>query len=388
MEAIGQLAAGVAHDFNNLLTIIHGHASLQAGKGDLSEATRHSIEQIKLAADRAAALTRQLLTFSRKQVMQPRPISLNDVITKSQALLKRLLGETIRLECTCASELPLVFADENSLDQVIMNLAVNARDAMAEGGVLTISTEDVVLCSADTVRNPDARAGRFVRLSVTDNGCGMDTTLLTRIFEPFFTTKPQGKGTGLGLSTVYGIVKQHEGWMEVRSMPGMGTTFHVHLPITEKRPKAIEDTAFFSRSAGTPSAPAQPAPSLVLVVEDEPVLRSFISMTLEAHGYKVLVAGDGLEALQVGASAKEKIDLLLTDMVMPNGMTGVTLGAQLSERLPGLKVLYTSGYSQELMDNAERLKQGVNFLPKPFDVNRLLKTVRACLDNPTALAGK
>jgi PAS domain S-box-containing protein len=385
MEAIGQLAAGVAHDFNNLLTIIHGHASLQAVRAELPEPTRHSIEQIKMAADRAAALTRQLLTFSRKQVMQPRPISLNEVITKSQALLKRLLGETIRLECVCAPELPLVFADENSLDQVIMNLAVNARDAMVGGGVLTINTEDVVLCGADTSRNPDARAGRFVRLSVTDNGCGMDTTVLTRIFEPFFTTKPQGKGTGLGLSTVYGIVKQHEGWMEVRSLPGMGTTFHVHLPITDKRPEVTEDTNFISRP---PVAPAQEATSLVLVVEDEPVLRSFISMTLEAHGYRVLEAGDGLEALQVGAAAKEKIDLLLTDMVMPNGMTGVTLGAQLSERIPGLKVLYTSGYSQELMDNAERLKQGVNFLPKPFDVNRLLKTVRACLESPAALAGK
>jgi len=378
MEAIGQLAAGVAHDFNNLLTIIHGHASLQINRPNLDGQMQHSLAQVKLAADRAASLTRQLLAFSRKQVMQPRPISLNEVIERSHALLKRLLGETIRLECDYAPTLPLIFADENSLDQVIMNLVVNARDAMPAGGTLRIATADVVLCAADTVRNPDARAGRFMRLSVTDNGCGMDTSLIARIFEPFFTTKPQGKGTGLGLSTVYGIVKQHDGWMEVESLPGMGTTFHVHFPVTDKLPVPADEHPL----AHQPEVLRATAQEVVLVVEDELVLRAFITMTLEANGYTVLEAGDGLEALQVCNAPIGKIDLLLTDMVMPNGMTGAVLATQLSTKIKDLRVLYTSGYSQELMDNADRLTQGVNFLPKPFDVNRLLRTVRSCLDSP------
>jgi two-component system cell cycle sensor histidine kinase/response regulator CckA len=379
MEAIGQLAAGVAHDFNNLLTIIHGHASLLANRPNLDDPARHSITQVKMAADRAATLTRQLLAFSRKQVMQPRALILNDVIEKSHGLLKRLLGETIRLECVYGRPLPPVFADENSLDQVLMNLTVNARDAMPGGGTVSIRTEAVTVSATDALRNPDARAGQFVRLSVKDDGCGMDTSLLARIFEPFFTTKPQGKGTGLGLSTVYGIVKQHEGWMEVQSLPGMGSTFSVLLPVTDKQPEPVNDTSFLRREV--PRAKAQ---EVVLVVEDEPVLRDFITMTLEANGYTVLQAGDGMEALQVSNAPIGRIDLLLTDMVMPNGMTGAALAVQLSARIKDLRVLYTSGYSQELMENADRLTLGVNFLPKPFDVNKLLRTVRACLESPVA----
>ncbi|MFN3410172.1 MAG: response regulator [Limisphaerales bacterium] len=382
MEAIGQLAAGVAHDFNNLLTIIHGHASLQSQRRDLDEPARHSLAQIQLAADRASKLTRQLLAFSRKQVMQPRALCINDVIEKGEALLKRLLGETIQLECRCRPALPPVFADEHSLDNVVMNLAINARDAMPGGGRLEICTDLVELGEPDRARHPDARPGRFVTLSVKDNGCGMDTKILSRIFEPFFTTKPQGKGTGLGLSTVFGIVKQHEGWIEVQSLPGMGSTFTVFLPVTDKTVQAANDTSFIARTAttGTTSGGER-----ILVVEDEPVLRDFVRTSLQAHGYEVLEAGDGLEALRVAAAHPDKIDLLLTDMVMPNGMTGTQLAEQLRRARPDLRVLFSSGYSEELVGSPGKLAPGINFLPKPFDVRKLLKTVRACLEAPPAM---
>ena len=382
MDAIGQLAAGVAHDFNNLLTIIHGHASLQMARPNMDEQMKHSLTQVKMAADRAATLTRQLLAFSRKQVMQLRPISLNDSIQHSQAMLKRLLGETIALDCTCAPTLPMVFADENSMDQVIMNLVVNARDAMPQGGMLRIVTSAVTLGAVDLPRHPDARPGEFVRLSVIDNGSGMDTALLTRIFEPFFTTKPQGKGTGLGLSTVYGIVKQHDGWVEVESAPGLGSKFHVYLAVTDKVRAQSHETALFSLE------PATEHKETVLVVEDEAVLREFVTTLLQQQGYIVLQAADGLEALQVCRQTVAKIDLLLTDMVMPNGISGAKLAVQMLARRKDLKVLYTSGYSQELMENSGRLVVGTNFLPKPFDVNKLLKAVRRCLESESPNAIK
>lgn len=382
MDAIGQLAAGVAHDFNNLLTIIHGHASLQMARGNLDERTSHSLHQVKMAADRAATLTRQLLAFSRKQVMQFRPISINDTVGRAQTMLKSLLGETIRLECHSAPNLPLVFADENSLDQVIMNLAVNARDAMPQGGVLRIKTEPVTVGPGEISKSSDARLGNFVRLSVSDNGCGMDTLLVSRIFEPFFTTKPPGRGTGLGLSTVYGIVKQHDGWVTVESKPGVGTTFHVYLAVTKELPAPASDTVHISLE---PDPVSQK--QVVMVVEDELVLREFVTSILQQQGYIVLEAGDGMEALRLAQETPARIDLLLTDMVMPNGLTGAKLAVQMQARRPELKVLYTSGYSQELMENSSRLVAGVNFLPKPFDVNKLVLAVRNCLklESPSLL---
>jgi signal transduction histidine kinase/CheY-like chemotaxis protein len=382
MDAIGQLAAGVAHDFNNLLTIIHGHASLQMARPNQDAQMAHSLTQVKMAADRAATLTRQLLAFSRKQVMQPRALSLNESIQQSQAMLKRLLGETITLDCSCAPELPCVFADENSMDQVIMNLVVNARDAMPNGGTLRLVTSAVKLGAEDVLSHPEARPGEFVRLSVIDNGTGIDTTVLNRIFEPFFTTKPQGKGTGLGLSTVYGIVKQHDGWVEVESAPGLGSKFHIYLAVTNKTRVTTHETSLFK---------IEPAPAhkeTVLVVEDETVLREFVTTLLQQQGYIVLEAADGLEALQVCQQTVAKIDLLLTDMVMPNGISGAKLAQQMLARRKDLKVLYTSGYSQELMENAGRLVVGTNFLPKPFDVNKLLKAVRRCLESESPNATK
>jgi two-component system cell cycle sensor histidine kinase/response regulator CckA len=382
MDAIGQLAAGVAHDFNNLLTIIHGHASLQMARPNQDAQMAHSLTQVKMAADRAATLTRQLLAFSRKQVMQPRALSLNESIQHSQAMLKRLLGETITLDCSCAPELPCVFADENSIDQVIMNLVVNARDAMPNGGTLRLVTSVVRLGAEDMPNHPDARPGEFVRLSVIDNGTGIDTAVLNRIFEPFFTTKPQGKGTGLGLSTVYGIVKQHDGWVEVESAPGLGSKFHVYLAVTTKTRVTTHETSLFKID------PAPAHKETVLVVEDETVLREFVTTLLQQQGYIVLEAADGLEALQVCQQTVAKIDLLLTDMVMPNGISGAKLAQQMLARRKDLKVLYTSGYSQELMENAGRLVIGTNFLPKPFDVNKLLKAVRRCLESESPNATK
>ena len=375
MDAIGQLAAGVAHDFNNLLTIIHGHASLQMARPNMDGQMLHSLTQIKMASDRATTLTRQLLAFSRKQMMQLKPICLNDSIERSQALLKRLIGETIRLVCDYSPDLPLVFADENSIDQVILNLAVNARDAMPDGGNLLVTTAVVVVSVAEAGRHPEARPGRYVRLSVSDNGCGMDTTVRSRIFEPFYTTKPQGKGTGLGLSTVYGIVKQHEGWVEVESAVGLGSRFHVFLAVTNKVPESKGEAVFFRMDSAVPRQR-----ETVLVVEDEVVLREFVTAVLMDQGYIVLEAGDGLEALQVARQTPAKIDLLLTDMVMPNGISGKMLATQLVAQRKDMKVLFTSGYSPELLDNTSVLVPGINFLPKPFDVAKLLQTVRSCLE--------
>jgi two-component system cell cycle sensor histidine kinase/response regulator CckA len=377
MDAIGQLAAGVAHDFNNLLTIIHGHASLQLARPNQDEQARNSLVQVKMAADRAASLTRQLLAFSRKQVMQFRPLCLNATITQSEAMLQRLLGETIKLECEPMRETAPVLADGNSIGQVLINLAVNARDAMVEGGQLHITTRRRRLDSHSKGAHPDARTGEFVQMTVADNGCGMDTQILSRIFEPFFTTKPPGKGTGLGLSTVYGIIKQHGGWMEVESKPSAGTKFHVFLELTDREPENIEDT---TPALTAPSSPSQQA--TILVVEDEDVLREFVTSVLDHQGYKVLQAGDGIEAKRVADEYPDTIDLLLTDMVMPNGVSGNELAKTLMSSRKDLRVLFTSGYSQELMENADKLLSGKNFLPKPFDIIRLLKTVRHCLESP------
>jgi len=376
MDAIGQLAAGVAHDFNNLLTIIHGHASLQMSRAGQDKQTQNSLIQVKLAADRAATLTRQLLAFSRKQVMQFRPLCLNSHIEQSQGMLKRLLGETIRLECSFEQGLAPVLADANSVGQIIMNLAVNARDAMPEGGRLQISTGRAHITATDAARHPDAKAGEFARLTVTDSGYGMNTTILSRIFEPFFTTKPPGKGTGLGLSTVYGIIKQHNGWMEVESAPSIGTKFHIFFALTDQPVENEEEGAPIPELTQPKSHK-----ETIMVVEDEPVLREFVTSVLESQGYSIFQAGDGVDALKLARDTTAQIDLLLTDMVMPNGISGYHLAHQMLGHRKDMKVIFTSGYSQELTDNADQLLCDHNFLPKPFDVARLLRTVRNCLGN-------
>jgi len=374
MEAIGQLAAGIAHDFNNLLTIIQGHTSIQQLRSDLDRPMTESLGQVQVAAQRAAALTRQLLAFSRKQVMQRRPLFLNETITRMHPMLLRMIGETISLECQCQPDLPPVSGDENTLEQVVMNLVVNARDATSDGGRLVITTALAERDAAAARRNPDARAGKFVCLSVMDNGSGMSPDTLAHIFEPFFTTKPKGKGTGLGLSIVYGIVKQHEGWVEVESALHVGSTFRVFLPLSDQpviRPADV---------------PSQPEPldmkkprETILLVEDETPLREFMTSSLSKLGYHVLQAEDGPSALNVWERTTRPIDLLLTDMVMPNGFSGAALAKQLLEKSDRLRVLYISGYSTELIENAGRLVEGVNFLPKPFEISLLVRAVRRCL---------
>ncbi len=372
MEAIGQLAAGVAHDFNNLLTIIQGNASLLLGTPGLSEEDTGSVNQITQAAERAAGLTRQLLMFSRKQVMRLAPVDLNEVVGNMTKMLQRILGEDITLRSEYAPNLPLIQADTGMLEQVLLNLAVNARDAMPDGGQLVIQTLAVNLDLTDLGRHPEAASGAHLRLSVGDTGCGIAPENLPRIFDPFFTTKEVGKGTGLGLATVYGIVKQHRGWIEVASEVGQGTTFQIFLPVAE---------GISARQRGSGAIQELPRGSeVILVVEDERAVRLLVNNLLQRCGYTVLMAESGVAALEVWKEHQHRIALLLTDMVMPDGMSGRELARRLKQGNPRLKVIYTSGYSAAITGEVPPLTEGVNFLQKPYPPHHLAKTVRACLD--------
>src|ERR1043166_2507284 len=319
MESVGQLAAGVAHDFNYLLTIIQGHAGLLPSTGSPDPLARESVRQISLAAERAANLTRQLLMFIRKQTMQPRLLDLNEVIANIFKMLRALAGDQVTLRRNLAASLPPIHADPGMLEQVLVNLAVNARDAMPKGGLLQIETFHAEIDAAYVQQQPEARPGLFVGVSVSDSGHGMDARTLERIFEPFFTTKEAGKGTGLGLALVYGIVKQHQGWLEVQSQPGKGSPFKVFLPASSK-----------ARAAPDPAQPG-PAPGgheTILLVEDEASLRDLVQEVLRKKGYTVLTAQTGRGALQVWEKHKVEIDLLLTDMMMPEGVSGAELAAR------------------------------------------------------------
>lgn len=373
MEAIGQLAAGVAHDFNNLLTIIIGHASIQLNKPNLNADAAKSLEQIRLAGERASGLTRQLLAFSRKQVLRRSPVSLPDTVQNMQKMLGRLVGETVTCAFNCSEQVPCVLADESNLEQVLLNLVVNARDALPQGGTIRVTVEKVDLFDAAVRRHADAREGRYVVLSVEDNGSGMSPETQRHLFEPFFTTKPVGKGTGLGLSTVYGIVKQHEGWIEVQSELAVGSTFRVFLPATDERPKT-QETGFI------PKAPGGRKES-ILVVEDEPLVRAFVCEALQHHGYRVLEADCGQKALEVWERAGQGIDLLLTDMVMPNGISGSSLAKMLLDHKQELKVIYMSGYTSEITGTGDLFSEARNFLPKPFSQGKLIDMVDRTISN-------
>jgi PAS domain S-box-containing protein len=372
MEAIGRLAGGVAHDFNNLITVVMGHAELLLLDVPPDHPHRWELEEIRAAARRAAGLTQQLLAFSRRQVLQPRVVDLNELVTGMSTMLRRLMGEDIELRTVAGTRLGPVHADPGQLEQVLMNLVVNARDAMPLGGIVTIETANV------DVDDPRARptqghyrlpAGSYVLLAVADSGEGVDAEVMAHLFEPFFTTKGPGKGTGLGLATVYGIVKQSEGHILVDSEPGQGATFRIYLPRV---------------SASAPAdAPAAAAPvggtETVLVVEDEPsVLRLSCSM-LNLLGYHVLAASNGEEALTMAAAFPGAIHILITDVVMPK-----TGGRELAERLrvvrPGTKVLYVSGYTDDAILRHGVLDQGVAFLQKPFTAAELAQMVRQVLD--------
>jgi len=372
MEGIGQLAAGVAHDYNNILTTITGYVDMMSNSHKNDPLLTASLAQVSAAAGRAASLTRQLLAFSRRQVMQPRVVELNEVLTNFVKMLARVLGEHITLKLRLMPGHLQVRADIGMIEQVVTNLAVNARDAMPSGGNLTLTTEVVEFHEYSPREHPQARPGRFVRLRVTDTGCGMDAATLARVFEPFFTTKPVGKGTGLGLATAYGIVQQHQGWIEVQSQPGQGTEFSIFIPEAEDE-QARGNTEYFT-------VPPRGGTETILVVEDEEPVRHLARVVLERAGYQVIEAGDGPEALKVWEEKGRSVNLVVTDLVMPNGMTGRQLATKLKTLRPGLKVIYTSGYSIEVAGRDLANEPDFHFLPKPYIPAALLRIVRTRLD--------
>jgi len=371
MEAFGQLAGGIAHDFNNLLTIINGYSELVLGSLPLGDPNRELLAEVHKAGQRSAGLTRQLLAFSRQQVLALRVLDLNVVVGETASMLRRVIGEDVKLTTTTASGLWPVKADPGQVEQILLNLAVNARDAMPTGGKLTIETGNVVLDETYTASHPDARAGAHVLLAVSDTGCGMTAEVKARIFEPFFTTKGPGKGTGLGLATVYGIVKQSGGHVGVYSEPGVGTALKVYLPRAE---------GAVGGSKVKPGALATPrGTETVLLVEDDPNVRALSRHILAGCGYTVLEAGDGDEAARAAVRHVGPIHLLVTDVVMP-GQGGRAVAERLSERCPGLKVLYVSGYTDDAVVRHGVLHEAMNFLQKPFTPTALTHTVREVLD--------
>jgi two-component system cell cycle sensor histidine kinase/response regulator CckA len=372
MEAIGQLAAGIAHDFNNLLTIIQGHATLHRNTAGAPPAMSNSLVQISSAADRAADLTRKLLTFSRRNMVRPQVIDLNRTIGNLGTMLRRLMGEKVALQTTLADGLHSVFADATSIEQVLMNLVLNSRDAMPDGGTITVTTSHLTLGSEAPARHPDARPGKFICLSVADTGTGMDEETRNRIFEPFFTTKEFNKGTGMGLATVYGIIKQHEGWVEVDTEVGKGSTFRVYIASTDRAPGHGE--------VQQQDAVADDGGHTILVVEDDEAVRSLVVEVLQSFHYHVIEAETGDAAIQRWSACREEVDLLLTDMVMPGEANGLDVARHCVASKPALKVIYTSGYSSELFDSNVQLEDGVNYLPKPYFSGKLTAIIRNALE--------
>jgi two-component system cell cycle sensor histidine kinase/response regulator CckA len=372
MEAIGQLAGGVAHDFNNILTVIQGHATLLQSSGTLTGVSARSAQQITQAAERASGLTRQLLTFGRRQFMQLKCLDMNEVVGNMTKMLSRLLGEHIALQINYFNDPAPVQADASMMEQVLLNLAVNARDAMPQGGQLVIKIELVDVDSWYVAQHHEAHAGRFVCVSTIDKGCGIPLENMRRIFEPFFTTKEVGKGTGLGLATVYGIVKQHQGWVEVESEVGKGTRFRVYLPCSTQS-VGPSDTVHVEKSV-------RGGNETILVVEDEAPVRELVCDLLAGHGYKILQAESGRKALDVWNENKDQIQLVLTDLVMPDRMNGRELAERLWTERPDLKVIFTSGYSAEVVGKDFVMRRGLNYLQKPYHPQRLASVVRDCLD--------
>jgi PAS domain S-box-containing protein len=374
MEAIGQLAGGVAHDFNNILAVIQMQAELLKSDGGLSSEQSELADEIGVSVQRATALTRQLLLFSRREVFQPVDLELNEAIATTTKMLKRMLRESIEMHVKLAAQPLFLHADTGMLDQVLMNLCVNARDAMPNGGQLVIETAGVEFDELAAAQTAQARPGSFVRLSVSDNGSGIPPEILPQIFEPFFTTKDIGKGTGLGLATVFGIVQQHQGWINVYSEVGHGTTFRIYLPRLTGNVvlKSSQPTLAAMRGGG----------ETILLAEDDLSLRVAVRKALAQLGYRILEAPTGVKALEVWKENRDEIRLLLTDLVMPDGMTGIDLAQRLLQEDPKLKVVYMSGYSDGVVSKDFPLEEDVNFLSKPFPAHQLAKTVRDRLDAP------
>jgi signal transduction histidine kinase len=372
MEAIGQLAGGVAHDFNNILAVILMQAGLMKTEEDVTETSKKFADEIARAAERAANLTRQLLLFSRQQAMQTSDFDLNETVTNMTKMLQRILGEDVHMQFRL-SPVPLpVHADAGMMDQILLNLTVNARDAMPAGGQLVIETSAVEFDEITATQSAQARPGSFACISVTDNGSGIPADILPRIFEPFYTTKDVGKGSGLGLATVFGILQQHQGWINVYTEIGQGTTFRVYLPRLT--------AAFASKAVDLSSTPIVGGTETILLVEDDVHVRFSVRTALSIFGYQVLEASTAAEALDIWHRRGPEINLLLTDLVLPGGMTGRQLAEQLLQLSPGLKVIYSSGYSSELASRHISLEDGVNFLAKPFEAQKLAHTIRRQID--------
>ncbi|MGD1082014.1 MAG: PAS domain S-box protein [Candidatus Sulfotelmatobacter sp.] len=370
LEAIGRLAGGVAHDFNNILSVIMGHGELLLAASAGDERARNGLQQIRRAADRAASLTQQLLAFGRKQVLQPKVLVLNDVVADVQKMLSRVIGEDIELVASLHPALLSVKADPGQVEQVLMNLAINARDAMPHGGKLMMETSNVDV-SMEQARDLDLAPGRYVMLRVADSGHGMDAGTLSHIFEPFFTTKPMGKGTGLGLATVYGIVKQSGGSIQVKSEVGHGTTFRIYFPAAEGSTSQREEAVGSGKVGG--------GTETILIAEDEPDLRELTRIFLEAYGYKVLEASSAEQAIQTADGFHERIDLLLTDVIMP-GMSGSQLAEKILSKRPQTRIVYMTGYTDDMVVQYKVLEPGVQLLQKPFTKVDLALKVRSTLD--------
>ena len=367
MEAIGRLAGGVAHDFNNLLTVITGYSELLLGAGSLPDIVRSGLEEIKRASDRGGTLTRQLLVFSRKQKLSLKSVNLNDLVSNMEKMLGRLIGENIGLFTVLRPDLGLVRADTGHFEQVIMNMAVNARDAMPDGGKLVIETSNISL----GVPQADLKAGPYVLLAISDTGVGMDPETQSHVFEPFFTTKEVGKGTGLGLATAYGIVKQSGGGIRVYSEKGRGTTFRIYLPRVDQ---PLEQEASAPMSAGSNNGS-----ETVLVVEDDAEVRKLICEILRGHGYRVLETRTGDEAVQTARTFAGPVQLVLADVILPE-MSGPEIVRGVKQHKPGIRALFISGYTDEAMLRHGMLEKGVTFLSKPFLPEVLAKKVREVLD--------
>ena len=382
MQAVGQLAGGVAHDFNNVLQAIIGYSDLLIAAHRPADPSFQDIMQIKQNANRAAALVRQLLAFSRRQTLRPEVVKLGDTLSDLSLLLKRLLGERVQLELRQGRDLWPVKADVNQLEQVVINLAVNARDAMPDGGTVTIATANVDAQEAKALDLAGLPAADYVRISVADTGTGIPPDLLDKIFEPFFTTKELGKGTGLGLSTVFGIVKQSGGYIYVDSTPGIGTAFSIylprHVPEAEPLPEAPPSDAGGKAAPAKPRAPDLTGQGTILLVEDEDAVRAVNSRALAARGYTVLEAVSGLDAIRVIDERGEPVDLVVSDVMMPE-MDGPTLLGELRRRDPNVKFVFVSGYAEDAFDRHLPEGERPDFLPKPFTLKQLVETVKAAI---------
>ena len=377
MEALGQLAGGIAHDFNNLLTVIRGYADcLQAEPIQPNERDK-AINEIRLAADRAAKLTSRMLIFCRKKRLQRENVDLNELIQQLGNLLRRLLGENIAVEFLGSKNALMVNADAGMMEQIILNLAVNGRDAMPNGGRLTIHTDEIEIKPEQCLANLKARPGHFICIEVSDTGCGIAPEVLPHLFEPFFTTKEPGKGTGMGLATVYGIVQQHGGFIEVQSKAGCGANFKIFLPGVAKTTAAA--------IASKPNANIAGGTEAILLVEDEEKIRQLAEKTLRDYGYRVYLAASGAEALSVWSAHANDIDLVFTDIMLPGGMSGCDLAKSLCTKKQRLKIAYTTGYAVETFRLDCSLREGVNFLSKPYCAKSLVSLVRHCLDESPAV---